>query len=76
MEEIVGRIGDNEDFYLDGGDPDVPCVLYSTEMQSAEEPELFDISSFAQGLRVTVSCQTYSNEAAWGVTDVTVIYDG
>lgn len=67
--ELYGKIDEQRQFILDTEDGEAECLLFRTLEDSDEDPEEFDLEGFAPGA-VTVTCESFDGEDAWGVSEV------
>jgi hypothetical protein len=67
--ELKGRIDQDLEFLADTDEGEMQCLLFTSPEDSEEDPEEFDLAGYQPGL-VTVTCESFDGDDAWGVTEV------
>ena len=67
--ELKGRIDEDLSFLAETEEGEIQCLLFTSAEDSEEDPEEFDLAGHEPG-PVTVTCESYDGDDAWGVTEV------
>jgi hypothetical protein len=72
MTSLKGRVTEDFHFMADLEDGQKIVALYRSGMQEGREPEPVDLTGINVGVRLSIECEHFDGNSAWGVSEVNI----